>query len=365
MGRDLHKTAFDEGTKLKLCLYEAYIKEWLPVFLSKRRPIYNPINIFDFFAGPGGDSEGTKGSPIIAIEALYPYLSNIILNSLTVNLYFNDSSVRKINKLKKTISTMGMEDKPFDIHYSTRDSQEAFDHYFPFMVIGNATNFLFLDQSGIKQITTPVFKRIIALPTTDFLFFISSSTINRFYDHPEIKKYIDISEEAILSRRYLHIHRVVLDYYRSLIPESDDLQLIPFTIKKGSNIYGLIFGSRHVLGIEKFLCECWKVDPQRGEANFDIDKDGIKLMEPSLFTWMDKPKRLQVFEDNLAQEILEQRIRTNKEIYSYTLQSGFLPQHARNVVGELIKRKKLPKQRLNISYTSCKKNAAGKNILYS
>ena len=52
MSKDLHNIPFDEGTKVKLSILREYIKEWLPVFLSKEEPIWKEINIFDFFAVP-------------------------------------------------------------------------------------------------------------------------------------------------------------------------------------------------------------------------------------------------------------------------------------------------------------------------
>ena len=73
MSRDIHKEAFDEGTQAKLAIFEDYLKEWLPVFLSKRDIFWNTINIFDFFAGPGSDPNGIKGTPLIITSELKHY----------------------------------------------------------------------------------------------------------------------------------------------------------------------------------------------------------------------------------------------------------------------------------------------------
>jgi three-Cys-motif partner protein len=100
MARDIHKTPFDEGTKAKLSIFQDYLKEWLPVFLSKKEIYWNTINVFDFFAGPGSDSIGNKGTPLIIIEELSPYIDNIIQKRLKVNLYFNEFSRTKQEELK-------------------------------------------------------------------------------------------------------------------------------------------------------------------------------------------------------------------------------------------------------------------------
>jgi hypothetical protein len=167
-----------------------------------------------------------------------------------------------------------------------------------------------------------------------------------------------------MTSRYLEIHRVVLDYYRSLVPKEKKYFLAPFTIKKGANIYGLIFGTSHILGIDKFLHQCWKIDTQRGEANFDIDQDRISDDSPKLFPEMNIPKKLMIFEEQLTEEILQESLDTNKIIYQFTLLNGFLPKHAREIIKKLIKSQKLPKQKLNISYTSCKEDKPEQIVQY-
>jgi three-Cys-motif partner protein len=354
MGRDLHQPPFDEGTKVKLALYGNYVQEWLPVFLTKTTPIYKVVNIFDFFAGPGCDVNGEKGSPLITLEAVAPYFDSIVEKGLNVHLYFNELAKWKLEELKVTVSELALEEKPVHIRFSDYEFQKAFSLYYPLMRKDNSANFLFLDQSGVKQITDEVFSSMIDLPTTDFLFFISSSTTHRFCEHPRIKKHIRIPKTKVSNTEYVHIHRIVIDYYRSLVPSHKEYHLAPFTIKKGSNVYGLIFGTGNLLGMDKFLRTCWKIDPQRGEANFDIDEDGIDQDQPSLFADMNKPKKVKVFEQRLAEHILMRKLQTNRDIYCFTLCEGFLPLHARNVISNLVTQKQLPKQRIPISYTSCK-----------
>lgn len=192
------------------------------------------------------------------------------------------------------------------------------------------------------------------IQTTDFLFFISSSTLNRFNENPEIKKYLCIPDELFSTSDYCHIHRCVLKYYRSLIPANREYYLCPFSIKKGANIYGLIFGTGHLLGIDKFINQCWKIDPHTGDSNFNIDKDDINEDQMKLFPEIDRPKKVQRFENDLKNEILGNALKTNVDIYRYTLFNGFKAEHARKVISQLVKDGQLPKQRLNISYSSCK-----------
>lgn len=119
------------------------------------------------------------------------------------------------------------------------------------------------------------------------------------------------------------MHRKVLDHYKSLIGNGKKYFLAPFSIRKGANVYGLIFGTNHTLGIEKFLRVAWKRDALRGEANFDIDDERIDVLRPKLFEEMDKPNKRQVFEKNLTDEILKKGLVLRYGIYLYALNEGF------------------------------------------
>jgi three-Cys-motif partner protein len=119
-----------------------------------------------------------------------------------------------------------------------------------------SVNFLFLDQNGIKQITESIFSKLIELKQTDFLFFISSSYIHRFAEVEEFNQYLKITRQDLFGKSYYHIHRIVLNYYRSLIKKNKNYFLAPFSIKKPSGVYGLNFGSNHTYGTEKFLSVC-------------------------------------------------------------------------------------------------------------
>jgi len=96
MANNFHNKPFDDETVLKLEIFQGYIRKWLPVFLSK--PSFNAINIFDFFAGPGKDSNGVEGTPLIIIDEIKKYLCNSELpyaNKVSIQLFFNDDDPDK------------------------------------------------------------------------------------------------------------------------------------------------------------------------------------------------------------------------------------------------------------------------------
>lgn len=358
MSQDLHKEPFDEGTQEKLWIFEHYIKEWLPVFLAPRKPHFLNVNLCDFFAGPGKDVNGIDGSPLILLKSLPEYLDSIRRNKLSIGIHFNDLRKAKILDLQRNIEELNLPPRMAEIHVTRKTFESSFAEIYPTLSRPNTANFLFLDQNGVKNITYAIFEKIVKLKNTDFIFFISSSTLHRFKNHPDIAKHFEAGNKVETPAEYCHIHRKVLAYYKSILPPNTPYYLAPFSIKKGSNIYGLIFGSHHPLGIDKFLRQCWTVDPERGEANFDIDRDNIIEGQCSLFEGFDKPKKLLGFHLDLRAKILNREITTNKQVYTFTLENGFLSSHAREIISKM-KAEKLIKNTINVSYDAwCKSEPA-------
>lgn len=357
MSRDLHNKPFDEGTMAKLDLFRFYLREWLPVFISAKNIYWKTINIYDFFAGPGKDINNVKGTPLIILEELQPYINEIEAKGLTVNLYLNEYDKKKCRELIQNIDEDENASK-FNIEIESLDFQISFNKKYPSLIGKDNANLLFLDQTGIKQINPQRFERLLEVKRTDFLFFISSSTIKRFPDHPTIAKHINLNTEEVVKTPFHKIHGLVLEFYKSLIPTNMKYYLAPFSIKKKSGLYGVIFGSHNVLGLEKFLNAAWKIDPERGTANFDIDNDNIIPGQVDLFTGkVQKPKKIEVFETNLRQKILTKEITTDKDIYLCTLESGMKVSHGRGVIKKLITENRIEKASFELSNKVCKRDA--------
>lgn len=338
MGRNLFRKPFDDGTIDKLQIFEDYFKEWLPVFIARQEIIWNEIQIFDLFAGEGMDIKGALGSPMRILKILNENADLINKSKVKIRVVINEYEKEKYEILVKNVESIA-DRSLYTLEYYNEDFIAVFNKYFDSMK--QTANFLFLDQNGIKQITEEVFTKLINLRQTDFLFFISSSYIKRFSEVEEFRKYLGITKQDLEGKSYYHIHRVVLDYYRSKIPIGKNYFLAPFSIKKPSGIYGLIFGTNHTLGIEKFLHVCWRRDKLTGEANFDIDDERIDMQKPSLFEEYNIPKKIQLFELSLRVNILRKTLVSDLDVYLYSLEDGFLPRHANKVLSDMKKDKSI------------------------
>ncbi|HTS45761.1 MAG TPA: hypothetical protein VMH01_15280, partial [Puia sp.] len=102
--------------------------------------------------------------------------------------------------------------------------------------------------------------------------------------------------------------------------------LYPFSLKKGANIHGIIFGASHPRAVDKFLSIAWKRNQINGEANFDIDDD-TKKVQIDLFGGK-KLNKIESFQKTLEELIIDQKLKTNADVLNYAFEEGHIPKHA-------------------------------------
>jgi len=347
MSKDFFDKPFNEDTVIKLEMYGDYIRKWAPVFLANQKPFVHVINIFDFFSGVGRDSKGTEGSPLLAINILMEYAEYLSKKELSINLYLNDYNKSYCERLKQNIDELKFDKENINILISNKDFKDAYRELRPKMK--NAANLIFLDQFGVKFVNKEFFQELITIPFTDTLFFVSSATYKRFSKDENISEIIGIDPKVVAKTPASHIHKLVTDVYDSFIADDVSYGIAPFSIKKGANIYGLIFGSGHPLGMEKFLEVCWAKDNDTGEANFDIEGDALKKSAPSLFEEFNPPTKIELFQSELEEKILTKEVTSDFEIYFFMINKGFLGQHVRPVIQKL-----KTEEKIHIVYPSFK-----------
>jgi len=346
---DLHEKEFDEATQTKLALYGGYVAAWLPTFLNYHKPL-SRINLFDFFAGPGSDAGNHPGSPVIAIRKIRDALNGKRPSVIpSIHLYLNEWDAAKFARLRRLALPQDIQEHA-TLHFENRDFKELFGEWARIMERPASANLVFVDQYGIKQMSQETFVRLCRMPRTDILFFISTGMVIRFRDDPHFNEYLPLDQIDKAEMTPANALRLIVQGYRKWIPPEleDGYFLARFSLKKehSPNIHGLVFGSGHLRGLEKFLNLCWKNDGLRGEANFDIDSEHTDYNTLSLFSEWEKPVKRREFERQLKQAILSGELRTNLQLVPYALQNGFLPSHAKEVVGAMIKSGELPPQRI-------------------
>lgn len=146
---------------------------------------------------------------------------------------------------------------------------------------------------------------------------------------------MNISQEDLKNSPYRTFHRTVVDHFRKLIPANSKFKIFPFSLKKGSNIHGLIFGASHMAAFCKFLEITWKVNPINGDANFDIDSDFEKQESNELFQELKLKTKIELLKEQLTDKIKTRLIQNSLVLFEFTIFSGHLPIHARDVINSL------------------------------
>ena len=338
MGKDLHKKPFGKETIAKLEIFEDYADAWLPAFVmsGSRR-----VAIFDFFAGQGYDVDGVPGSSIRILETIKGQIANIKSNGTKVDLHLNEFKKKKYEALRSACLQF-LEANPdltriINLYYYNEDFDAAFSMLLP--MIGGMPSLVYLDQNGIKALSPKYFAELERKPKTDFLYFVSSSYFWRFGESDEFRSHIDFDIAKAKLDPYQFIHRQVIEHIRLSLPSGSNLMLYPYSIRKGTNIHGIIFGSSHYLAVDKFLRIAWKRNEVNGEANFDIDDDASKT-QPDL--WGQKRlTKLERFEKKVEEEVKSGRITTNADALLYSYSQGHLGSHAAAVLRSMKKQKQI------------------------
>lgn len=338
-------STFDEGTRLKLEIFSGYIREWLPVFLSQWKRWQQPqqVNIYDFFAGAGTDEQGNPGSPLLIIQEIKEFCrthADVRASEIHPSILFNDNRQSHIDLLQKNIEEMRCPESCCKIRYTVKSFQDALNDELPEMKNNDTACLVIMDQFGVSEISADVLAKLDQCSKTDFMFFITSSFVKRFSEQKGIKERFNLKDCS-----YHNVHRAVCDYYKSLLPQGSIYHLAPFSIrKKTGNIYGIIFGSHHLYGLEKFLKVCWNKDTVTGEANYDIDDDGATRVGQMDLFGNDKIKKIDKFETDLISFIKNGNLLsifsekklitpvTNRDIYRFSLENGFMPQAATGIL---------------------------------
>jgi len=331
--KDLYDKPFDEGTTAKLEIFEAYTQAWLPTFVMAGNPT---ICIFDLFAGMGYDKNGVEGSPIRILNKIKEQIENILQKNVRVKVFFNEYDKKKYDLLNKTckryLETNKDVEGVIDVHYDNED----FTELFPKLLneIKSNPSLVFLDQNGIQFLSPKYLSALEKTKATDFLYFSATSYLWRFENQKEFKD-LAIDMDLVKQSPYKLVHRSFTEQLRSRLPKSSKLKLYPYSIKKKANIYGLIFGAKHPLAVDKFLNIAWKRNAINGEANYDLDDDFEKT-QLSLFD-NKKLTKLEKFERSFKKKVRNGKISDNESALDFAYSQGHIPKHAADVLKSMKK----------------------------
>lgn len=332
---------FDKSTQTKLHIFNEYFKESFPVFLFT--PFWKEILIYDFFAGKGYDEFGEKSTSLNILEQIKPHCQTLIEKDKRLYILLNDKDCKtelenNVNDYlvecqrdckSKCIIREGLKitDKDFAVYFDVI--------YEKIKARKNSAKLIFLDPFNFI-LDNEKFQKLISLKSCDFICFLPSSYLRRFRDYTGFNSYIDTQKLDYDNTRPAHCHRLIAEYFETLLPEGKEYYIGSFSIKKGSNYYGVIFGSNHTLGAEKFQKVCWGLDEITGEADYDIDREpSYNTSDGLLFEEFKTPMKVKNFKQALVDKIIAREVKTDLDAYKFALVNRCMVKHASEVLKEL------------------------------
>ncbi len=334
--KSLHDKPFDEPTCVKLTLFGSYAQAWLPKWIMSGT---SQIHIFDLFAGVGYDKADVPGSSIRLLRKIEEQLDHIEQNGTRIVLHLNEYEPglivqKNAEQLKSAVSAyvdarprLG---KAVRIEFYNEDCAELLPRLLSLMRM--YPSLVLLDQNGIKFLS--YMPEFADMRQTDLLVFAAASFIRRFGKEDAFQKHLGIDIGRLSEVEYKLIHRELVVELNRAIPADSELKLFPFSLKKESNIYGVIFGGSHPAAFDAFLDIAWKLDPLSGDANFDIENESAKvqghLFEPTL-------TKREAFELLLVDLVLSEKLHSNKEVLDFCNSQGHPGNHAHAILLSLKK----------------------------
>jgi len=255
-------------TRAKHRLLEKYLNAWFPILNRYNKKIV----YFDGFAGPGIYTDGSPGSPIIALNVVNNHIIDL---TGEIHFYFIECEKRRCEKLSEEINKIDLKD---NIHFNIIN--DTFEDYMESVLKTLedqerqlAPSFIFADPFGYSQIPFDIMKGLMSYTKCELLITFMFDYINRnlgkedqgchfngLFGTTEWSKALSIQnpekkKEYILNLYVSQLKREAeIKYIRSFEMIND----------KNHTEYFLIFGTNHLRGLSAMKDAMWDVDETGG-----------------------------------------------------------------------------------------------------
>jgi three-Cys-motif partner protein len=269
--------SIEPHTQAKHEILKNYLQAWFPILgRTPKHLIY-----LDGFAGPGMYKGGEEGSPVIALRT---YLEHNQKENIKAHIFFVffEEKIQRANYLRTVIKGKFPE-LPRKCEYEVIDTryESAMDYLFMLLErdkMNLAPTFAFLDPCGYSGLPMRLNKKLLKYPKCEVLITFMSGFINRF-----------LSNEAILDElfgtdEWQQVHTIIDPrdrkeflirlYKRQLSDIAGAKYALTFEMVNRNNqtIYYLVFGTKHLTGLDRMKMAMTKVD-RTGNFKFSDLKD--------------------------------------------------------------------------------------------
>lgn len=245
-----------------------------------------------------------------------------------INCNFNDIDKSKVQNTEKMIYERKLYYEKFgEIDFQNIDYQYYVeDLKLKLQKLNYQKAFVFIDPYEYKHIKISQIKDLLSNKKTEVLLWLPTQFMYRFETNGTPQALKDFIEEIVPYENWISSENAS-NFVRQL---RDEFQIAigsnyfvdHFTIQKdAATMFCLFFFTPHIKGFEKMLEAKWEIDTEQGKG---WEYSGNT---PSLFYG----QKTNPLEDYLK-KYMSEKVRTNGELYKFTLDKRFLPKHTNEVL---------------------------------
>lgn len=316
-------------SEAKIQLLKAYLEAYLAVIGHDR--FTERVFLADLFCGPGMYQGNKAGSPV-EIGRMLAGLHKTHPSAPKTDFLFNDADSKNTAEVEGFLRPLESAHPKIKFIPSSKDAAGLI----PDLLVEQADQrlkskrFYFVDPFGYSQVSLAEILSLLQSNGTELLLFQPCSFMFRFSEKGTPEALAGFMEE--LSRgnpwpKGLNIMGYIQHTKRLLRARLEGTHFVDtFTIQKDAQtVFCLFFFTRHIRGFEKMLEAKWRFNGETGHGWHYSSATGVD----DLFAT--PTPQTQILEKSLD-ALLDGKGATNAEVYRETLEQGFLPKHANEVL---------------------------------
>ncbi|MCY3618184.1 MAG: three-Cys-motif partner protein TcmP [bacterium] len=258
-------------TAAKHELLRHYLAAWFPILASREARII----FLDGFAGPGIYSDGSPGSPVIALRTLLNHSAFPRYRRCEFIFHFIEKDPSRLDRLQTELQQF--DPVPSNVKVATHpgEFQDVIEEVSTSLSSRNrrlAPTLAFVDPFGVSGVPMNLISRFLDSNKCELFLILMANHLNRFLSAEHMRSSRDSlfgtnDFSEIESAPSGEREPLLVDLYKAQLRDVARFQYaLDFEMRRvnGTVAYYVVYATRSLTGVEKFKDAMWKVDPSTG-----------------------------------------------------------------------------------------------------
>jgi three-Cys-motif partner protein len=317
-------------SEAKIRLLKAYLDAYLAVVSRDRYT--DRVFLADLFCGPGIYAGNKPGSPV-EIGRMLAGLHKAHASAPPTEFLFNDLDTANVSNVETYLRPLEAAHQKIKLIPSSKNAASLIPELLSEQEnkAVRSKRFYFVDPFGYSQVSLADILSLLRVEGAEVLLFQPCSFMFRFSEKgtPEpLSEFLQDLSKGEPWPQGLSIMGYIQHTKRLLRERLHGTHFVDsFTIQKDAQtVFCLFFFTGHIRGFEKMLEAKWKFNGDTGQGwHYSSDGGGDNLFE--------KPSPQTLLLERALENLMESgELVTNARIYRETLEQGFLPKHAKDIL---------------------------------